>query len=151
MESAASGLSHDSPSAASTAATSSWLLPRLPSYGLQTSSTSLTRSALLFGSADYVSNALGRRAATVETLVGKLVQLPLPVQSQFLLLRAPLQTRMAHLMRTVPREALAAHMRRTDAAAWRAAAVVLDLPPGVGEYGSDMGAWTRRAACWAGR
>ena len=83
--------------------------------------------------------------------MGKLVQLPLPVQSQFLLLRAPLQTRMAHLMRTVPREALAAHMRRTDAAAWRAAAVVLDLPPGVGEYGSDMGAWTRRAACWAGR
>ena len=41
-------------------------------------------------------------------------------------------------MLTVPREALATHMRRTDAAVWRAAAAVLDLPPGVGEYGADM-------------
>ena len=45
---------------------------------------------------------------------------------------------MAHLMRTVPREALATHMRRTDAAVWRVAAAVLDLPQGVGEYGADM-------------
>ena len=45
---------------------------------------------------------------------------------------------MVHLMRTVPREALATHMRRTDAALWRAAAAVLDLPPRVGEYGADM-------------
>ena len=29
-------------------------------------------------------------------------------------------------------------MRRTDAAVWRAAAAVLDLPQGVGEYGADM-------------
>ena len=90
------------------------------------------------GSAEYVSNALGRRAATVETLVDTLVQLPLSVQSQFLLLRASLQARMVHLMRTVPREVLATHMRRTDAAVWRAAAAVLDLPPGVGECGADM-------------
>ena len=68
-----------------------------------------------------------------------LVQLPFSVQSQFLLLRASLQARMVHLMRTVLREALATHMRRTDAAVWRAAAAVLDLPPGVGEYGADMG------------
>ena len=88
------------------------------------------------GSAEYNSNALGRRAATVETLVDTLVQLPLSVQSQLLLLRASLQARMVHLMRTVPREALATHMRRTDAAVWRAA--VRDLPPGVGEYGADM-------------
>ena len=54
-------------------------------------------------------------------------------------------------MRTVPREALAAHMRRTDAAVWRGAAAVLDLPPGVGEYGADMRAQTRRLACWVGR
>ena len=67
-----------------------------------------------------------------------LVQLPLSVQSQFLLLRASLQARVVHLMRTVPREALATHMRRMDAAVWRAAAAVLDLPPGVGEYGADM-------------
>ena len=40
------------------------------------------------GSAEYVCNALGRRAATVETLVDTLVQLPISVQSQFLLLRA---------------------------------------------------------------
>ena len=40
------------------------------------------------GSAEYVSNALGRRAATVDTLVDTLVQLPLSVQYQFLLLRA---------------------------------------------------------------
>ena len=90
------------------------------------------------GSAEYVSNALGRGAAAVETLVDTLVQLPLSVQSQFLLLRASLQARMVHLMRTVPREALATHMRRTDAAVWRAAAAVLDLPPRRGEYGADM-------------
>ena len=39
------------------------------------------------GSAGYVSNARGQRAATVDTLV----QLPLSVQSQILLLRASLQ------------------------------------------------------------
>ena len=65
------------------------------------------------------------------------VQLSLSIQSQFLLLRASLQARMAHLTRTVPREALATHMRHTDAAVWRAAAAVLDLPQGVGEYGAD--------------
>ena len=90
------------------------------------------------GTAEYVSNAMGRRAATVETLVDTLVQLSLSLKSQFLLLRASLQARMVHLMRTVPREALATHMRRTDAAVWRAAAAVLDLPPAVGEYGADM-------------
>ena len=87
---------------------------------------------------EYVCYALGRRAATVETLVDTLVQLLLSVQSQFLPLRASLQARMAHLMRTVPREALATHMRPTDAAVWRAAAAVLGLPPGVGEYGANM-------------
>ena len=90
------------------------------------------------GSAEYISNAPGRRAATVETLVDTLVQLPLSVQSQFLPQRASLQARMAHLMRTVPREAPATHMRRTDAAVWRGAAAVLDLPQGVGEYGAEM-------------
>ena len=45
---------------------------------------------------------------------------------------------MANFMRMVPREALATHMSRTDAAVWRAAAAVLGLPPGVGEYGADM-------------
>ena len=87
-------------------------------------------------SAEYVSNALGRRAATVGTLVETLVQLALSVQSQFLLLWASLQARMAHLLRTVPQEALPTHMRRTDAAVWRAAAAVLNLPQGVGEYGA---------------
>ena len=67
-----------------------------------------------------------------------LVKLPLFVQSQFLLLHASLQARMAHHMRTVPREVLATHMRRTDAAVWRAAAAVLDLPPGVRECSADM-------------
>ena len=89
------------------------------------------------GSAEYVVNALGRRAATMETLVETLVQLPPSVQSQLLLLCASLQVRWAHLMRTVPREALAAHMRRTGAAVWRGAAV-LGLPPGVGEDGAQM-------------
>ena len=89
-------------------------------------------------SANYVCNALGQRAATVETLVQSLVQLPLSVQSQFLLTRSSLQARMAHLMRTVPRDALAMHMRRTDAAVWRAAAAVLDLPPRVGELGTGL-------------
>ena len=97
---------------------------------------SFTAVGTPLGSAEYVSKALGRRAATVETLVDTLVQLPLSVQSQFL--RASLQARMVHLMRTVPREALATHMCRTDAAVWRAAAAVIDLPPGVGEYGADM-------------
>ena len=90
------------------------------------------------GSAEYASNALGRLAATVETLVDTLVQLPLSEQSQFLLLRASLEARMAHLMRTGPREAMATHMRRTDTGVWRAAAAVLDLPPRVVEYGADM-------------
>ena len=43
------------------------------------------------GSAESVCNALGRRAATVETLVATLVLLPLSVQSHILLLRASLQ------------------------------------------------------------
>ena len=66
------------------------------------------------GSAEYVCNALGRRTPTVETLVETLamVQLPLFVQSQFLLMRASLQARMAHLMQMVPRQVLAVHMRR---------------------------------------
>ena len=97
-----------------------------------------TAAGTPLGSAGYVSNALGRRAATVEMLVDTLVQLPLSVQSQFLLLRASLQARMAHAMRTVPRDALATHMLRTDAAVWLAAAAVLNLPEGVGEYGADM-------------
>ena len=45
---------------------------------------------------------------------------------------------MAHLMRTVPREALATHERRADATVLRGAAVVLDLPPWVGEYVANM-------------
>ena len=89
-------------------------------------------------SAQYVSNALGRRAATVETLVDTLMQQPLSLQSQFLLLRTSLHACKAHLRRTVPCEALGAHMRGTDAAVWRAAAAVLDWLPGVGEYGADM-------------
>ena len=97
-----------------------------------------TAVGTLLGSAEYICSALGRWAATVETLLDTLVQLPLSVQSQFLLLRASLQARMAHLMRTVPRDAQATHMRRTDAAVWWAAAAVLDLPEGVGEYGADM-------------
>ena len=48
---------------------------------------SFTAVGTPLGSAEYVSNALGRRAATVETLVDTLVQLPLSVQVQFLLLR----------------------------------------------------------------
>ena len=91
------------------------------------------------GSVHYVCDALGRRAATVETLLDTLVQLPPSVQSQFLFLSASLQARMAHLLRTVPREALATYMRRTDAAVWRAAAAVLDLPEGIGQDGADMG------------
>ena len=89
-------------------------------------------------SAEHVSNALGRRATPMETLVDTLVQLPLSVQSQSLLMRTSLQAHMAHLMRTVPRAALATHIRLTDAAVWRAAAAVLDLPPGVGEYGDVL-------------
>ena len=58
------------------------------------------------GSAEYISNARGRRAATVETQVDTLVQLPVSVQSQFLLLRVSLQARIVHLMRTVHRVAL---------------------------------------------
>ena len=69
----------------------------------------LTAVGTPLGSAEYVSNALGRRAATVETLVESLVQLPLTVQSQFLLMRASLQARMGHLMLTVHREPLAMH------------------------------------------
>ena len=86
------------------------------------------------GSAKYASNALGRRAATAETLVEPL----LSIQSQFLPLHASLQVRIVHLMRMVPCEVLAAHIRRTDAAVWRGAAAVHDFPPGLGVYGADM-------------
>ena len=85
--------------------------PRLPSYESRTSFDGFTAVGAPLGSAEYVSNALGRRAATVETLVDTLVQQPPSVQSQFLLLRASLQARMVHLMRTVPREVLATHGR----------------------------------------
>ena len=61
----------------------------------------LTAVGTPLGSAEYVSNALGRHAATVEILVESLVQLPLSVQSQFLLLRGSLQARMVHVMRTL--------------------------------------------------
>ena len=110
------------------------------------------------GSAEYVSNALGRYAAPVEKLVDTLVQLLLSVQSHFLLLRASLQSRMAHLMRTVPRagDGTCSYKRvkgrshtvekrdgtcvaRTpqcgSVAVWRAVAAV---PLGVDEYGADM-------------
>ena len=39
-------------------------------------------------SAKYISDALGQFAATVETLVDTLVQVPLSVQSQLLLLQS---------------------------------------------------------------
>ena len=61
------------------------------------------------GSAEDVSNALGRRAATVKTLVKTLVQLPLSVQSQFVLLRASRQ----HERRTSCGRCLARRWRRT--------------------------------------
>ena len=85
-----------------------------------------------------------------------LVQLPLSVQSQFLLLRASLQVRMVHLMRTMPREALATHMRRTDAAVLRAAAGWRRRPcwTGLQGWASTLPTWrarTRRAARWVGR
>ena len=41
-------------------------------------------------------------------------------------------------MRTEPREVLATHMCRTNAAVWREAAAVLDLPTGVGESNTSM-------------
>ena len=77
-----------------------------------------------------------------------LVQLPLSVQSQFLLLHASLQSRMAHLMRVMNRETLATHMRRTDAAVWQAAAAMLNLPQAV--VSTVRRAWTRHAARWVG-
>ena len=91
--------------------------PRLPSYGSRTSSTASPRLERLWIQRSTSPMPWGG----VQTLVKTLVQLPLNVQSQFLLLRALLQARLAHHMRTVPREALAAHMRRTDAAVlvWR--------------------------------
>ena len=89
-------------------------------------------------SAEYFFTAQGRRAATVATMVESLVQLLLSVQSRSMLLQASLEARMAPKMQTVPQEARVTHMYRTDAAVWQAAAAVLDLPPGVGEYGADM-------------
>lgn len=83
------------------------------------------------GSAAFVEEQLAARAAKVESLVETLVRLPLPVQSQYLLLRTSLNVRMAHFQRTVPFEVLEAHARRADLAVWRGAAAVLALPEGV--------------------
>ena len=120
MESAAEGLSRDSPSAASTAVTRSRLAAEAARLQIAHQVDDSIAVSTPKGSAEYVSTALRRRAATVEMLVDTLVQLPLSVQPQFLLLRASLQTRMVHLMRMVPGEAVAAHIRRTDAAVWHA-------------------------------
>ena len=101
------------------------------------------------GSAEYVSNAMRRLAATMEKLVDTLVQLPLSVQSQFLLLRASLQARMVHRMRTVPR--------------WRRTCVARTLQCGGRRRpcSTCLQGWvstvptsrarTRRAARWVGR
>ena len=62
---------------------------------------------------------------------------PLSTQPQLQLLCASLQARLQHLMQTVPREVLATHMRPADAAVWRAAPAVLNLPKEVGECGAD--------------
>ena len=95
---------------------------------------SFTADCTPLGSAEYVSSGLGRRTATAETLV----RLSLSIQSHFLPMRASLPARIERLIRIVPRKALATHMRRTDAAVWRGAAAVLDIPQGVGEDGADM-------------
>ena len=109
------------------------LEPRLPECGIYVGDKELVaaEAAMLWiahqldgfnsvgtalGSAKYICNALGRRAATVETLVDTLAHIPLYVQPQVLLLRVSLQARMAHLTRTVPREALARATRRVRAA-----------------------------------
>ena len=120
MESAAEGLSRDSPSAASTAVTRSRLAAEAARLQIAHQVDDSIAVSTPKGSAEYVSTALRRRAATVEMLVDTLVQLPLSVQPQFLLLRASLQARMVHLMWMVPGEAVATHIHRTDAAVWQA-------------------------------
>ena len=160
MESAALGLSRDSASVASEAVTRSRSPPRLPSYGLRTSSTVSPRLPRLWGQRSTSPTPWGgvqrrwRRRWTHWCSYDSLYSpsscsgVPHCVGVEILnhCIKPPktgrdsntLQARMVNLTRTVHREALATHMRRTDAAVWRAAAAVLNLPPGVGEYRADM-------------
>ena len=54
------------------------------------------------GTAAYVAEALSRRATDVVAQVQRLSSLPLPKQSQLVLLKSSLSLRMAHLQRTTP-------------------------------------------------
>ena len=101
----------------------------MQSGGVSCIGSALTRRGMYAG----IAECAHRPGMTETELIQSTACNKRPSPSQFLLLRASLQARKVHLMRTVPREALATHMRRTDAAVWRAAAAVLDLPAGVGE------------------
>lgn len=86
------------------------------------------------GTPEFVAEALSQRANEVIDLIQVLQDLPMPLQCKFLLLRVSLHARMPHLMRTVPSDVLAPHMRKVDAAVYRAAAHMFDMPKAVAEW-----------------
>ena len=80
------------------------------------------------GSDAYVADVLHQRADEVISQVDKLMRLPLPLQSQFALLRASLSLRMAHLMRTVPWSQLQGETGRVEQAILNAVAAIFRIP-----------------------
>lgn len=86
--------------------------------GLTNELDGLTAAGTSLASTEYVSRTLGERAATVEALVGTLVQIPPSVPAQNPLLRALLQ------VRTVPHPDDTAPLVRTESP--RAACVAND-------------------------
>lgn len=87
------------------------------------------------GTPDFVRDWVQGRADKVAGLTHKVAELPLPKQSQLLILRLSLAARMLHLQRTVDWELLAPATRRVEDGLVTAAARIFRLPTGEGPAG----------------
>ena len=93
--------------------------------GVQYRPDGVTVCGTPIGSDAYVADVLRQQ---VISQVDKLMRLPLPLQSQFALLRASLSLRMAHLMRTVPWSQLQGETGRVEQAILNAVAAIFRIP-----------------------
>jgi hypothetical protein len=92
--------------------------------GVQHKPEGVTVCGTPIGTDAYVADALQARANNIKTQVDKLVQLPLSVQSQFVILQRSLSLRMAHLMRTTPWPQLEPSTRKVEEAISNAATTI---------------------------
>ena len=86
------------------------------------------------GTEAFVAATMAKRADAIVAEVQRLMELPLPRQSQWQLLRSSLSVRLEHLKRTVPWELLAESTQRVEGAIEEAAAAIFALPaepPGI--------------------